>query len=149
LNRALPVPLKEEIISKVFAEVFTEEKKIIDDFYLSQEDIQELSKEDFEIGSHGRTHPVFSLLSKVQKQDELGSSKRILESIIGKSIAGISYPYGGKGEFDAETIAIAKDEGFSYGVTAIKKVNYKKPDPFEILRIDANDVLALDKELHM
>ena len=47
-----------------------------------------------EIGTHSRTHPYMSTLSKAQIQDELTTSSQAIEKIIGKNVTLFRPPYG-------------------------------------------------------
>lgn len=64
------------------------------------------------IGSHGCTHRHLSRLSNEESRWEIYQSKRLLESIIGKEVDLIAYPFGdaGKREF-----TLARQAGYRYG----------------------------------
>ena len=69
---------------------------------LSWEDLQVLLKENFDVGSHTKSHPNFLLLGKrldspqYQKRvsEELSDSRKLLAEELGTSVALFSYPYG-------------------------------------------------------
>ncbi len=66
-----------------------------------------------EIGTHSRTHPYMSKLSKTQMEDELTTSKRAIEEITGKTVDLFRPPYG-----DYNNLLI--DVSFSLGLYPIQ-----------------------------
>ena len=52
-----------------------------------------------EVGAHSKTHPVFSRLTEAEQWSEINASKIYLEEILGKPVAGFSYPYGGRADY--------------------------------------------------
>jgi peptidoglycan/xylan/chitin deacetylase (PgdA/CDA1 family) len=56
-----------------------------------------------EVGAHTRHHPVLPQLSFESQRDEIQSSKRDLEALLGKKIAGFSYP-NGRASVDAKRL---------------------------------------------
>lgn len=61
---------------------------------LSKEDVQWLSKQDVEFGSHSHSHPILSNISAEEVQYELTHSKEVLENLTGKTINVLAYPNG-------------------------------------------------------
>ena len=55
-----------------------------------------------ELGAHTSHHPMLPQLSFERQKEEIQSSKRDLESLLGKKIAGFSYP-NGRATVDAKT----------------------------------------------
>jgi peptidoglycan/xylan/chitin deacetylase (PgdA/CDA1 family) len=65
------------------------------DGYLSKEELREISKHPLvTIGAHGLWHRHFTRLSPVDARLELSESKRWLESVTGKSVDFMAWPYG-------------------------------------------------------
>lgn len=77
--------------------------------YLSKEEIQNLSNNGFEIGSHTVHHFDLTLLSKEDLIFELEESKEILERIINKEVTSLSIPYG---LWDNNVIEVAQSLGY-------------------------------------
>ena len=65
---------------------------------MAAEQIRTLTAIGMEIGSHTRTHPVLTKLSRDQVLYELVESKRILENISGEPVVSLAYP---KGKFNS------------------------------------------------
>jgi peptidoglycan/xylan/chitin deacetylase (PgdA/CDA1 family) len=114
--------------------------------FLSWDDVRELSRQGFEIGSHTASHAILSRVSSEQLENELTTSKAIIEKEIGKKCRAIAYPNGllrdaGRTVWDAAAAA-GYDLGFtlrrglaSPGVrTAINRINVsgnEAPEMFE------------------
>ena len=71
---------------------------------LSKKDVRFLSDNGVEIGSHSHTHSLLPNLSSQQLENELSSSKRILENICNKEIDILAFP-NGKGNRSIEKTA--------------------------------------------
>ncbi len=71
-------------------------------------DLVEIDKRGHEIGTHSKTHPNMSKLSKEQIADELMSSKSAIEKITGKKVTLFRPPFG---DYDNEVIETATELG--------------------------------------
>jgi len=87
-------------------------------FYLTAEQIHEMSSSNMLIGSHTRTHPVMSRLSASEQAREIESSFEFLSSICRLPLRTYCHPYGGSSSFDEETIRLLgeHDVDFSFSV---------------------------------
>lgn len=81
--------------------------------HLSREQIIELSKNNITIASHGLAHRCLTQLSDRLLRIELGSSKEIIENIIGRKASFISYPFG---RFNRKVELMAVELGYRYGL---------------------------------
>lgn len=70
-----------------------------------------LAQAGIEIGSHGLRH-VRLPATGARLAEEVGGSRRILQEITGKPVAGFCYPYG---DLDAGAVAQVRDAGYDYG----------------------------------
>lgn len=80
---------------------------------LTWDQIRDLNKRGFEIGSHSRTHPHLSQLTAKSQIDEIFQSKSKIEQEIGHEVVSFSYPTGG---FDDRAISCVKNAGYDYAV---------------------------------
>lgn len=81
---------------------------------LSEEELQCLARDDqIEIGAHTVSHPRLAALSLEQQKYELAESRRRLQEIVGKPIAGCSYPNG-----SIPTQSLVAASGYSYACTS-------------------------------
>ena len=80
---------------------------------MTENEIIDCSKSPYvTIGAHTRTHCCLSYEDKEVQYNEIYSSKKDLEKIIGKEVKVFAYPYGERNDFNDETISIAKKIGF-------------------------------------
>lgn len=79
--------------------------------YLSEKDVKELAKDPLcTIGAHTMTHP---MLRKVNNaKEEIEQSKFLLESIIGRKVEFMAYPYGKHSSISVRIRQYAKKAGF-------------------------------------
>lgn len=68
-----------------------------------------------EIGAHTVTHPVLAMQAPEDQRWEMATSRNELAEIIGRPVDAISYPYGGRLDYTATTVAIARSIGFTCG----------------------------------
>ncbi len=71
--------------------------------------LREVAKLGFEIGSHSRSHRDLSRLSPESSWNELTSSKKEIEDIIGGEVASFSFPYG---RYNHDVVKQAGDAGY-------------------------------------
>ncbi|MBC8257184.1 MAG: polysaccharide deacetylase family protein [Candidatus Marinimicrobia bacterium] len=62
--------------------------------HLTESQLKTLSKHGWEIGSHSHLHRSFRWIKSEEIKDEVVTSKRIIESIIGKKITSFCLPFG-------------------------------------------------------
>lgn len=114
------------------------------DKIMTYSDIRKLSDMGFEIGSHTVSHRMLSGLSDKEVYKELYESKEKLENVIEKRVLSLSYPYGHNNSYNERVKSIAKDIGYEYCFTQVKKKINKNIDCYEIPRIGIN---GLDSNL--
>ena len=93
-----------------------------------------------EVGAHTVTHPQLSGLNLESQRSEIRQSKLRLEEIVGKKIAGFAYPYGGKGDYNSETISLVRDTGFRHACTTSADFVRRETDSFQLPRVQVTDV---------
>jgi len=82
---------------------------------MSSEDLRILDRSPLiDIGAHTVTHPVLAERSPEDQRWEMEESRRVLETILDRPVATVSYPYGGRRDYSATTVAIARELGFEY-----------------------------------
>lgn len=65
-----------------------------------------------EIGAHTATHPVLAKLSNDEQWREVEESKRRLEATLGAEVDRFAYPYGARGSYTRQTVALVREAGF-------------------------------------
>lgn len=101
-------------------------------YYLSKEAINEMSNYGIDIESHTVNHPKLNEMTYDEQLSELVDSKKTLESITGKKIDSIAYPFG---DFNDDSIRAAKDAGYSLGFTTKKGLSDRDDNPLKLDRI--------------
>jgi peptidoglycan/xylan/chitin deacetylase (PgdA/CDA1 family) len=86
------------------------------DIFLTWSEIIELSKNNFEIGSHGTIHEKLVELPDDILEGNLVNSKNKLEEICKQTISAFSYPYG---RCDESVIAKVKSVGYKFAVSGL------------------------------
>ena len=92
-----------------------------------------------EIGSHGHSHKVLSLLKKKDQLLDIKRSISYLQKITGEPITLFCYPYGGKSVYNNHTINILKKFNIINAFTVESRNLKKKDSLLEIPRFDCND----------
>ncbi|MBN1543375.1 polysaccharide deacetylase family protein [candidate division KSB1 bacterium] len=108
---------------------------------LSWHDVKEMAKNDLiTIGSHSVSHPILSRCSLTEQKRELAFSKQRIEQETQRECFAFAYPNGKLGDFNADTIELLIDTGYSAAVTT--RVGYVDPqhrDRFLFCRFGASD----------
>tara|TARA_Y100001935_G_C17306684_1_gene512753 strand:- start:2432 stop:3436 length:1005 start_codon:yes stop_codon:yes gene_type:complete len=108
-----PMSKKEEIVNTLCDEYLPYK---VEDFleenspYCTSEEIKRLYENNFEIGSHSKTHPIFNKLDYESLCHEIISSKEKIENIINDKIQLFSYPFGIRAARDFEKLFLSKNE---------------------------------------
>ncbi len=119
--RLQPVEDIEPFVDKLFE--WAQISRITRDSHrvVNSEQLRQLaSSPSIEIGSHTVTHTRLSSLSPDAQLREIRHSKQYLESVIGKPVRMLSYPFGSADDFTAETVRITTEEGFEAGIANIQ-----------------------------
>lgn len=127
--KLIPRPIKNYILNKKFKKICSDEKKICQEFFITQDEILEMKKEGMVFGSHSHTHPFLSRLSNRVQFKEMFLSKRKIESLLNENIKCIVYPFN---DYNKKTLKLANSIGYKWGYG---KGNLGK-EKFNIKRID-------------
>lgn len=65
------------------------------------------------LGAHTRSHSSLSTLPAPRQREEILGSKLWLEEFLGQEVKVFSYPFGGRKDYTAETVAICREAGFT------------------------------------
>ena len=100
--------------------------------HLDWRQVIELFNHRWEIGSHTATHRDLLGLTKRQAEEEIGSSKKIIEEKIGKPVHFLSYPFN---RFDDTIISLAQHADYrgACALSSNKRLN-GSPKEFNIQR---------------
>ena len=79
---------------------------------LNWDELRDLERMGFEIGSHTLTHPDLGTATPETIRQELSESKRILDKRLRKPVRWFAYPYGGPEHFNQNGAVAAGDAGY-------------------------------------
>jgi peptidoglycan/xylan/chitin deacetylase (PgdA/CDA1 family) len=79
---------------------------------LTWDDVREMDRMGFEIGSHTLSHPNLAAIPPHRVRHELGESKEKIEAEIGRQVRWLAYPFGGKADFPSDGLQIAREVGY-------------------------------------
>ena len=140
LQNHLPLPYRKKIADKIFKDIvnYSEEEfsKIL---YMNKNNIQELYKNNFSIGSHGYNHYWWEKINKNEQEMEIKKSINYFKKIkvFDKNFS-VCYPYG---SYNLQTLNLLKKYKIKYALTtkvgSVNQKNIKKV--YELPRFDTND----------
>ncbi|MBE6063391.1 MAG: polysaccharide deacetylase family protein [Clostridium butyricum] len=123
-------PILKELNMK--ATIFCITSKLDGSYYLSEDAIKEMSQNNIDIESHTVTHTHLNKLTYDEQIKELSESKSKLESIVGKKITAIAFPFG---DYNKNSIDAAKNCGYNLAFTTNKGFADRNDNPLELNRI--------------
>ena len=86
------------------------------------------------IGAHTVSHSRLSALTPTAQREEIASSKKQLESWLGKEITLFSYPFGRRSDYNEATLAICREAGFAKAAANFPGQAHRWTDAFQIPR---------------
>ena len=108
---------------------------------MTWDQILDLRRDGFEIGSHGCRHLPIASLPENEARSEIEESKCTLESRLACSIRSFAYPYGREGSFSQETRQMLLACGYQVACTQLGCALASGTDPMQLSR---TNVEALD-----
>lgn len=130
LNYFMSYDYQDKVLDELMLYFFQDENFLIEEFYMTRDEISQLSRAGMIIGSHSYSHSVMSKLPISDQKKEIESSFEFLKSISSNfKYKTFSYPYGGFHSFSDATESFLDEYGclFSFNV--------------EARNIDSNDLL--------
>ncbi len=100
--------------------------------YMSWAQLDEVTRNGIEIGSHTLDHPSLRAKSRTYQTTEITDSKKMIEDHLGGQVVSFSYP---AGEYGATTISILRSAGYSGAVTEIQGTRQSTELAYELKRI--------------
>jgi peptidoglycan/xylan/chitin deacetylase (PgdA/CDA1 family) len=99
---------------------------------LSWSQLLEISAHGIECGAHTHTHPALDMLPFSQVQDEIVSSKQLLEDHLGQQVLTFAYPFG---YYSAYVRRIVQEVGYSSACAVRLTMSSLHDDPYALARI--------------
>jgi peptidoglycan/xylan/chitin deacetylase (PgdA/CDA1 family) len=106
------------------------------------EQLAELAGAGHEIGSHSMTHALLPQCSDVELEQEIASSRRVLEDRLGIQVESFCYP---NGDFDERAVDVVRLAGYRQAVTTAHGAYRSGVSPYTIPRFDLVEEHALDR----
>jgi peptidoglycan/xylan/chitin deacetylase (PgdA/CDA1 family) len=100
---------------------------------LSKPQLMELKHAGISLGSHARTHPRLTQLKDEAIKDEVGTSKQILEDMLGTTISYFAYPFGLYNQMVKDAVEAA---GYQAACSTRSGFNRSGVDRFALRRIE-------------
>lgn len=106
-----------------------------DTLMMNSDQVRELRRAGMQIGAHTVSHPILATLSDGAAREEIATSKRWLEDVLGERVGLFAYPNGRPvRDFNDRSVAVAREAGFDAAVTTAKGVADAATDLFRIPR---------------
>lgn len=112
-------------------------------------DIRDTDTSVIQIGAHTVNHPVLSGLASEEQKREIERSKWCLEDALKQPVVTFSYPFGGKDDYNEETVAICRELGFLKVAANIPGIWETGDDAYQIPRhiVRDWDVVQFEKQI--
>ncbi len=121
----------EEIYESLGANNFDELRGMM----LDWTEVREMSRNGISFGAHTASHPVLFNLPLTEAENELRTSKSIIEENVESPVVGFAFPFGKKyRHYSSEVVDLLPKCGFEWSVTTNRKANDKNTSLFEINR---------------
>jgi len=101
---------------------------------LNWQEIEEMGNNGIEIGSHGKTHTILTVLNSAELEAECRESKETIERIVKKPVVSFSYPNGRENDFNDYTVTQLYKSGYKAACVNILGDNRERIDLFKLKR---------------
>ena len=107
---------------------------------LTRDEVRHLAEGQYvKVGAHTASHPVLASLPLGGQREEIGSSKKSLEGILGQSVTSFAYPYGTRSDYTEHTTALVKETGFSFACSNFPETVSARADVYQLPRFVVRD----------
>lgn len=139
LARVLPMETADRIMDRFLEKKKVDLSRLRSDFFMSEEMVRNLGDREM-LGSHAVMHVPLSMLSPEELSAELLRSRSYLESLCGRRIEALSYPYGIADSVSRAVADQAAAAGYRVAYTMERAHNTSLDDPCLLARIDCRDI---------
>lgn len=139
LNFVLPVDVRDEAVSQVFAELLGDSKAFARELYLSWDELREMQAHGMVIGGHSHAHRALSTLTCAEQRADLKHSDWLLQNRLrAQEHWPFAYPYGWH---DDTSVGLVRELGYSCGFTVESGANAPGSDAYRLRRFDTVQLL--------
>jgi hypothetical protein len=107
---------RDRISHELFESLGGDEARVLDEAYLSWEDVKAMAERGVSFGCHTVSHPILSSLTKEEARLEIREAGKLIESACGIVVDTFAYPWGRGWDFNEETVEVLKEEGYICGL---------------------------------
>ena len=92
-------------------------------------------------GFHTESHPVLSRLDAAAQRTELRDGPRLIADLTGQQSASFCYPYGFSHTYNADTLRVLAECGYSMAFNTVRReIVVGQDQRYELPRFDTRDV---------
>jgi len=103
--------------------------------FMTREQVRDLSRAGFEIGCHSQRHEYMASLTPRELEEDIQTSKAVVDEISTTEVGSFCYPYGGVGSWSSLTTRALKTHGFQCACTTLEGLNGGSRDLFHLRRV--------------
>ena len=141
LNYEAPYPVADRVLSTVFERQLGNSEVFARRLYLSAAQVREMADGGMTFGFHTETHPVLSRLARAAQHAELQRGPVLIRELTGQETVSFCYPYGFTHTYNADTLAVLDECGYSMAFNTARRDAVIGFDPkYELPRFDTRDV---------
>ena len=141
LNYEAPYPVVDRVLAELFARHLGDAAAFAEELYLSPAQVREMAGGGMTFGFHTETHKVLSRLDRTAQRDELSRGVALVSQLTGQQRVSFCYPYGFPHTYNADTLDVLEDCGYSMAFNTARREAMPRIDPrFELPRFDTRDV---------
>jgi len=131
------------VVQRLEAQLEPDDRRIIQEKYLTVDELRSLPGPLFEVGSHTLTHPILTRIPAEQVRAEVSDSRTALEALLDRPVRYFAYPNGLADDMNEAVVSEVRRAGYSAGLTALSGWNASGIDQMRLRR----GVVAADGSL--
>ena len=141
LNYEAPYPVADRVLSTIFTRHLGDSVAFARGLYLSAAQIREMAQGGMTFGFHTESHPVLSRLDAAAQRTELRNGPRLVADLTGQRSASFCYPYGFSHTYNADTLSVLAECGYSMAFNTVRReIVVGQDQRYELPRFDTRDV---------
>jgi peptidoglycan/xylan/chitin deacetylase (PgdA/CDA1 family) len=146
LNYEVPYPIADRVLTTVFERHLGDAEAFARTLYLSADQVREMARGGMTFGFHTESHRVLARLDRAAQREELVDGPALIRSLSGQRTVSFCYPYGFSHTYNATTLELLQECGYSMAFTVARRPVAFGNDPrFELPRFDTRDVPRADE----
>jgi peptidoglycan/xylan/chitin deacetylase (PgdA/CDA1 family) len=141
LNYEAPYPVADRVLSGMFTRHLGDSVAFARGLYLSAAQIRDMAQGGMTFGFHTESHPVLSRLDAAAQRAELRNGPRLVADLTGQRSASFCYPYGFSHTYNADTLSVLAECGYSMAFNTVRReIVFGQDQRYELPRFDTRDV---------